>query len=219
MTLTNENININNNYQEQEISSETISRYVNNIHDLSILTGKLDMILSYSQQFHSDDKFLLQSLNSILEDVIMVNQDNRYKRMSCSSETEIASIQVSEKKEGVLNTKEVQTSQKKIKGALKANLKDNNENIVEIDTNIIEHIFKNSSLLYKLIYNRASQKLRVEFKSNGRLYDYFSVPFDKINKLIALDEVNQNPGKYFASDIKSLYGYREVTTDSEEKVG
>jgi len=95
---------------------------------------------------------------------------------------------------------------KEIKQALKP--------IVEADAKSNSYyIFKNSTNLAEIISTNEI-KTRIKFQ-NGRLYDYFNVPQNKIETLITCDKNMISPGKYFSSEIRSQYGYREVTKDLE----
>ena len=194
---------------EQEIDSHTISKYVDSLSKLSIVTGKIDSALLYLEQIKSEDKFLLSSLDSILKDILEINGNKNYLKMSLgshniSSEVKpvIEPIQVYKRKEDVLNAPEVQSIANKISQPLKAVLNDK-----------IEYTFKNSSNLKSLSYTNII-KVRITFQ-NGRVYDYLNVPENKIKTLITCDKNNISPGKYFNSEIRGLYEYREVSHDYE----
>ena len=194
---------------EQEIDSHTISKYVDSLSKLSIVTGKIDSALLYLEQIKSEDKFLLSSLDSILKDILEINGNKNYLKMSLgshniSSEVKpvIEPIQVYKRKEDVLNAPEVQSIANKISQPLKAVLNDK-----------IEYTFKNSSNLKSLSYTNII-KVRITFQ-NGRVYDYLNVPEDRIKTLITCDKNNISPGKYFNSEIRGLYEYREVSHDYE----
>ena len=202
---------------EQELDSNTINKYVDSLHKLSIVTGKLDAVLLYLEKSQNEDKFISSSLDSILKDVLEINGDKQYKKMSLGSH-EIALAPTTEnitrpylnEREGGLNIKKVQTYQKKIKQPLKPVL-----NVVE-ENKILNYTFKNSSNLGHFYYKEPL--LQVTYKSNGRIYNYPSVPRYKVEKTIELDELDMHPGKYFNQEIKNNYGYAEVT-GCQEKVG
>ena len=201
--------------EQQEISADTINKYMACVNNLSICTGKLDMLLSYTEQNYNQDKFLLSSLESILKDILNANGNKTYSRIKVGSheiKAEIKSIignkPVCEQKaqERSLNVKKVQTPHKEIKQALKP--------IVDADNkNNSYYVFKNSTNLAEIISTNKI-KTRIKFQ-NGRLYDYFNIPQNKIETLITCDKNMISPGKYFNSEIRSQYGYREVTQDLE----
>ena len=193
---------------EQEIDSHTINKYVESLSKLSIVTGKLDSALLYLKQIKSEDKFLLSSLDSILKDILEINGNKNYLKMSLGSHNITSEVKVEnepeheyKRQEGVLNAKKVQTSQKKISQGLKTDLNDKK----------IEYTFKNSSNLKSLSYTNII-KVRITFQ-NGRVYDYLNVPENKIKTLITCDKNNISPGRYFNSEIRGMYEYREVTHD------
>ena len=199
---------------EQEINSDTISKYISALNSLSVSTGKLDMLFSYCEQNHSEDKFLLSSLESILNDILKANgNDKSYNRIKLGSHNISSEVKVEnepqheyKRQEEPLNTKQVQTIGKKISQPLKQ-IVDTSEN------KTIEYTFKNSSNLKSLSYTNII-KVRITFQ-NGRVYDYLNVPKNKIETLITCDKNNISPGKYFNNNIKNSYEYREVTHDYE----
>ena len=193
---------------EDEISSETITKYVNCMNNLSISTGKLDMLLSYCEQNYDNDKFLLSSLESLLKDVLNANGNKTYSRIKIGSH-DVKSIinkiiDRPESQEQALNVKKVETPKKEIKQPLikKVELKSKSY-----------YTFQNSSNLAEIISTN-SFKTRIKFQT-GRLYDYFNVPKSKIETLITCDKNMISPGKYFNSEIRGQYEYREVTKDLE----
>lgn len=194
---------------EQEINSDIINKYVNSLSKLSIATGKLDSVLLYMENNNVQDKFLLSSLDSILKDILEINGNKQYIRMSLGShnitsevEPTIEPVQEYVVQEELLSVKKVQIPQKKISQPLKAVLNDK-----------IEYTFKNSSNLKSLSYTNII-KVRITFQ-NGRVYDYLNVPEDRIKTLITCDKNNISPGRYFNSEIKNCYEYREVSHDAE----
>lgn len=198
---------------EQEINSNTVNKYIEGLHKLSIITGKLDSVLLYLEQIKSEDKFLLSSLDSILKDILEINGNKQYIRMSLGSHnvsseamTQIEPKYEYKRKEDVLNAPEVQTPQRKISQPL-------NTSKSTLNNNKIEYVFKNSSNLKSLSYTNII-KVRITFQ-NGRIYDYLNVPEDRIETLITCDKNNISPGRYFNSEIKNCYGYREVSHDAE----
>lgn len=199
---------------EQEINSDTISKYISALNSLSVSTGKLDMLFSYCEQNHSEDKFLLSSLESILNDILKANgNDKSYNRIKLGSHNISSEVKPQiepkheyKRQEGVLNTKEVQIPQNKISQPL-------NTAKTTLNNKKIEYTFKNSSNLKSLSYTNII-KVRITFQ-NGRVYDYLNVPEDRIKTLITCDKNNISPGRYFNSEIKNCYGYREVSHDSE----
>src|SRR5574344_698425 len=202
-------------YEEQGITSDTINKYVNSLHKLSICTGKLDAVMLYLENNNIEDKFLLSSLESVLKDILSINGDKQYTRMSLGShninvvpklETKITPIPVSDVKEEALNTKKVQSIGKQIKQRL-------NKVIDTSDNEKIEYTFKNSTNLKSLSYTNII-KVRITFQ-NGRMYDYLNVPENKVETLITCDKNNISPGRYFNNEIKNVYGFREVTYDTE----
>ena len=64
---------------EQEIDNHTINKYVEGLHKLSIVTGKLDSMLLYLEQIKSEDRFLLSSLDSILKFKVDTSFHDLYK--------------------------------------------------------------------------------------------------------------------------------------------
>ena len=213
---------------EQEINSNTVNKYVNSLSKLSICTGKLDSLLLYIQDKNIEDKFLLSSLDSILKDILEINGNKQYIRMSLGSHNISSEVNFGcqtslieqsstpkckiepqheyKHQEGVLNTKQVQTIGKKISQPLKA--------IVGVsDNKKTEYTFKNSTNLKSLSYTNII-KVRITFQ-NGRIYDYLNVPEDRIKTLITCDKNNISPGRYFNSEIRGQYEYREVTHDYE----
>ena len=226
--------------EQQEINSETISRYVNSLHKLSICTGKCDLLLSYIEQNY-DDKFLVNSLLSILNDITNVNQDNKYERMQISSDSfnfhiednkPITNISKSSIKQdilynkGVLNTKEVQTPHEDIKVANINNDGSQNEHLNKpLDDKYLyaqTYILKNSTNLNRIWWNYLNEyrevfgitlnknNILVRFE-NERYYIYKNVNYLYIRNLIELDIEKMSPGKYFNSEIKNVYEYEEVT--------
>ena len=198
---------------EQEINSNTISQYVNSLSKLSICTGKLDSLLLYIQDKNVEDKFLLSSLDSILKDILEINGNKQYIRMSLGSHNIISELECKnepqheyKRKECVLNAPEIQTQAKKISQPL-------NTSRTTLNDKKIEYTFKNSSNLKSLSYTNII-KVRITFQ-NGRVYDYLNVPQNKIETLITCDKNNISPGRYFNSEIRGLYEYREVTHDYE----
>lgn len=198
---------------EQEIDSNTISQYVNSLSKLSICTGKLDSLLLYIQDKNIEDKFLLSSLDSILKDILEINGNKQYIRMSLGSHNIISELECKnelqheyKRKECVLNAPEIQTQAKKISQPL-------NTSKATLNDKKIEYIFKNSSNLKLLSYTNII-KVRITFQ-NGRIYDYLNVPENKIETLITCDKNNISPGKYFNSEIRPNYEYREVSHDAE----
>lgn len=194
---------------EQEVDSHTINKYVESLSKLSIVTGKLDSTLLYLEQIKSEDKFLLSSLDSVLKDILEINGNKNYLKMSLGSHNITSEVKPViepkheyKRKEGVLNVKQVQIPQNKISQPLKAVLNDK-----------IEYTFKNSTNLKSLSYTNII-KVRITFQ-NGRVYDYLNVPEDRIKTLITCDKNNISPGRYFNSEIKNCYGYREVSHDAE----
>ena len=198
---------------EQEINSNTINKYVESLSKLSIVTGKLDSLLLYIENKNIQDKFLLSSLDSILKDILEINGNKQYIRMSLGSHNITSEVkpQIELKheykhKEDVLNAPEIQTQAKKISQPL--NMSKNT-----LNNKKIEYVFKNSSNLKLLSYTNII-KVRITFQ-NGRVYDYLNVPQNKIETLITCDKNNISPGRYFNSEIKNCYGYREVSHDYE----
>jgi hypothetical protein len=201
------------NEEQQELSTETISKYVSGLNKLSICTGKLDTIILYLKQKNIEDEFLLSSLDSILKDIININGDKQYIPMNSRYENvKVNTIQnrvrhILKPQEQTLNIKKVQTHKKENKTPTKTSETPQNENKDCL------YIFKNSSNLKSIISYNAI-KTRIEFQ-NGRLYDYFNIPENKIKTLITCDKNNISPGKYFNSEIKGQYEYREVSKDME----
>ena len=200
---------------EQELDSNTINKYVDSLHKLSIITGKLDAVLLYLQKTQNEDKFLSQSLDSVLKDVLNINGDKEYipmilgsHKIVCEVKPKIELQSIPNGQDGQLTTKEVQIPQKKINKPLKLN--------VVTDNSIIDYPFENSANLGHFYYK--GPVLRVTYKNNGRVYNYPSVPRYKVEKTIELDKLNMHPGKYFNAEIKNNYGYAEVT-GCHEKVG
>ncbi|MCD5362786.1 KTSC domain-containing protein [Chromobacterium aquaticum] len=62
-----------------------------------------------------------------------------------------------------------------------------------------------SSTIRSIGYNEATSTLEVEFL-NGHVYQYFSVPFDRYQRLMA----SNSKGSFLASRIKGNYRYRQV---------
>ena len=149
--------------EQQEISGETINKYVACINNLSICTGKLDMLLSYAEQNYNQDKFLLSSLESLLKDILNAIKQPLIKKIEFKNKS--------------------------------------------------YYTFQNSSNLAEIISTN-SFKTRIKFQT-GRLYDYFNVPQNKIKTFIICDKDMISPGKYFNSEIRGQYEYREVTKDLE----
>ena len=198
---------------EQEINSNTVNKYVESLSKLSIVTGKIDSALLYLEQIKSEDKFLLSSLDSILKDILEINGNKQYIRMSLGSHNISSEVKCTiepqqeyKHQEGVLNTKKVQIPKKKISQPL-------NTSKSTLNDSKIEYTFKNSSNLKSLSYTNII-KVRITFQ-NGRVYDYLNVPKNKIETLITCDKNNISPGKYFNNNIKNSYEYREVTHDYE----
>ena len=198
---------------EQELDSHTINKYVEGLHKLSIITGKLDSVLLYLEQIKSEDKFILSSLDSVLKDILEINGNKNYLKMSLGSHNITSELECKnepqheyKRKGDVLNTKQVQIPQNKISQPL-------NTSKTTLNNKKIEYTFKNSSNLKLLSYTNII-KVRITFQ-NGRIYDYLNVPQNKIETLITCDKNNISPGRYFNSEIKSNYGYREVTLDYE----
>lgn len=197
---------------EQELDSHTINKYVDSLTRLSNITGKLDAVLLYLEKSQNEDKFISSSLDSILKDVLEINGDKQYKKMSLGSheitlapKTENITKPNLNEREGGLNIKKVQSIGKQIKQPLKLN--------VVTDNSVLEHTFKNSSNLGHIEYK--NPVLQVTFKSNGRIYNYPSVPKYKVEKTIELDKLDMHPGVYFNQEIKNNYGYAEVSGCSE----
>lgn len=197
---------------EQEIKLKTINKYLSSINMLSISTGKLDTILSYCNKEYSNDDFLVSTLNSILKDLLRINGNESYEEINTISNKTLNSIPKTSGntdflyKESVLNTKKVQTHQKEL-NLFNLPIKSSNKKM--------NYTFKNSSLLKHFEY--LNPILTVTYK-NDRKYTYSSVPCDKADMCIKLDELNQSPGKYFCKEIRNTYQYVEVT-GSEERVG
>lgn len=198
---------------EQEINSNTVNKYVDSLSKLSIVTGKIDSALLYLEQIKSEDKFLLSSLDSILKDILEINGNKEYIRMSLGShnissktETRIEPQHEYKRQEEPLSIKQIQIPQKKISQPL-------NTSKSTLNNNKIEYVFKNSSNLKSLSYTNII-KVRITFQ-NGRVYDYLNVPEDRIKTLITCDKNNISPGRYFNSEIRGQYEYREVTHDYE----
>ena len=194
---------------EQEINSNTVNKYVDSLSKLSIVTGKIDSVLLYLEQIKSEDKFILSSIDSVLKDILEINGNKQYIRMSLGSHNISSEVKPQiepkheyKRKEEPLNTKQVQIPQNKISQPLKAVLNDK-----------IEYAFKNSTNLKSLSYTNII-KVRITFQ-NGRVYDYLNVPEDRIKTLITCDKNNISPGRYFNSEIRGQYEYREVTHDYE----
>lgn len=197
----------------QEINSDTVNKYVNSLSKLSICTGKLDSLLLYIQNKNIQDKFLSSSLDSILKDILEINGNKQYIRMSLGSHNISSEVKCTiepqheyKRQEGVLNAPEVQTQVKKIS-------QPSNTSQSTLNNKKIEYTFKNSSNLKSLSYTNII-KVRITFQ-NGRIYDYLNVPQNKIETLITCDKNNISPGRYFNSEIKNCYGYREVSHDAE----
>ena len=198
---------------EQEIDSNIINKYVDSLSKLSIITGKLDSILLYLEQIESEDKFISSSLESVLEDILEINGNKQYIRMNLGSHNIASEVKSQnepkheyKRNEEVLNAPEVQIQAKKISQPL-------NTSKTNLNNNKIEYTFKNSTNLKSLSYTNII-KVRITFQ-NGRVYDYLNVPENKIKTLITCDKNNISPGKYFNSEIRGLYEYREVTHDYE----
>ena len=196
---------------EQEINSNTVNKYVNSLSKLSICTGKLDSLLLYIENKNIQDKFLLSSLDSILKDILEINGNKQYIRMSLGSHNITSELECKnepqheyKRKECVLNAPEIQTQAKKISQPL---------NTSKTTLNDKKYTFKNSTNLKSLSYTNII-KVRITFQ-NGRIYDYLNVPQNKIETLITCDKNNISPGRYFNSEIKNCYGYREVSHDAE----
>lgn len=212
-------------HEEQEITSDTISKYINGLSKLSICTGKLDAVMLYLENNNIEDKFLLSSLDSVLKDILSINGGRQYIRMSLGShniniapklETKITSIPISTVNEGDLNVQKVQSIGKQIKQPLlacKSKIYSSNKVINTSDNKKIEYTFKNSTNLKSLSYTNII-KVRITFQ-NGRIYDYLNVPKNKIETLITCDKNNISAGKYFNSEIRGQYEYREVSHDYE----
>ena len=67
---------------EHEINQDIISKYVNGLYQLSVCTGKIDVLLSYCENNYSQDNFLLSSIESLLNDVLKANgNDKDYNRI------------------------------------------------------------------------------------------------------------------------------------------
>ena len=189
--------------KQEEISANTINKYVNCINNLSICTGKLDMLLSYCEQNYND-KFLLSSLEFILKDILNANGNKNYSRIKIESNNKNILKNESksslESQEQTLNIKKVETPKKIIKQPIRLDIKS-------------YYVFKNSTNLAEII-NTNKIKTRIKFQ-NGRLYDFFNIPQRKIETLITCDKNMISPGRYFNSEIRGQYEYREVTKDLE----
>ena len=215
---------------EQELDSHRINKYVEGLHKLSIITGKLDAVILYLEQIKPEDKFLSSSLDSILKDILEINGNKEYIRMNLGSynitskvELKNESIHDTNDHKEQLNAKQVQMPQSKIQQPLKP--------IVEVIDNkqnkSIVHIFKNSTNLARVFHGTEDisflKTLGIELKNNetlimfqnGRKYIYKDIPENKIETLITCDKNNISPGRYFNSEIRSNYECREVSHDSE----
>lgn len=181
--------------EELEINQEKfLDAYKNALYLSSICIGKLDILLSYCESNYPKDSFISSSLESLLNNMLKSVGDCKYSRIktnSCASK-ELLNIVQDIKHE-------------------KENLKNNLECLDK--NNSYFYIFKNSSLL-KQIYYPTYLKITITFQ-NGRIYDYLNVPKNKIETLITCDKNNISASKYFNSEIKNNYEYREATHDAE----
>lgn len=200
-------------HEEQEITSDTVNQYVNSLSKLSICTGKLDSLLLYIENNNIQDKFISSSIESVLKDILEINGNKQYVRMSLGSHNITSEVKPQsepqheyKRQEDVLNTKDVVLPQKKISQPLKTCK-------TTLNNKKIEYVFKNSTNLKSLSYKNII-KVRITFQ-NGRMYDYLNVPKNKIETLITCDKNNISPGRYFNNEIKNTYGFREVTHDAE----
>lgn len=194
----------------EEISGETINKYICSLHRLSLCTGKLDNLLLYTEQKYYEDSFLIHSLSSILKDITIVNQDGKYERTVFKQDIKHV--------EAPKNTPEVQIPHEDIKVASEPPQVIQNEHLEDVvgnDKSEYYYEFINSSNLDKIWYSIEAKLLKVMFKNNKRIYHYISVPEEHIKQMIVLDMGNQSAGKYFNETVKKDYEYRETSGDNE----
>jgi hypothetical protein len=72
-----------------------------------------------------------------------------------------------------------------------------------------------SSLIRSVGYDVASSILEVELAEEGRVYEYFDVPFSAYQELMEAE----SKGSYFNEFIKDLYAYREAHESAEGEPG
>lgn len=201
---------LNENNNEQEISSETINKYVNSLHRLSLATGKLDNILLYLEQTYPNDKFLIHSLSSILKDVTIVNQDNKYERTVYKNDSLPPLADIND-----INPPKDTFRYETTSPILNVSPTCAESSTVEISNEEFHYKFKNSTNLDEIWYEPKAKLLKVKFKNNQRLYHYISVPDYHIKTMVILDKEGGSAGKYFNSEIVKVYEYRETTSDEE----
>jgi len=217
---------------EQEINPSIISKYVNGLYQLSVCTGKIDMLLSYCENNYSQDNFLLSSIESLLNDVLKANgNDKDYNRIKIGSHNINTEHKVETKNEYISNTndyeeplniKNVQTLGEKISHPLKRIV----ENKIKNKKRNIFYILNNSSNLSRLFSNFEDKEIKhmgfmikpnetiFKFK-NGRTYIFSDIPENIIETIITCDKNNASPGRYFNSEIRGQYEYREIFTSCE----
>jgi len=232
-------IMLNDNNDNENVTGESINKYVAGLHRLSIATGKCDSALMYIEQTYHEDKFLIHSLASILKDITYVNQDSKYERTVMPHKPEVqpqslsqtAPVQGTNRTEQPIATHKVQIPHEDIKVAsVSAEVSPESINTVDeqnkdlgsvsdIDKSEYYYEFINSSNLDKMWYSIEAKLLKVMFKGNKRLYHYISVPESHIKQMIVLDLHEQSAGKYFNSNIVKNYEYRELSGEAEEMYG
>lgn len=70
-----------------------------------------------------------------------------------------------------------------------------------------------SSNLESVGYDPTTQVLEVEFRANGRVYQYYDVPAEVYDELMEAD----SHGRYFDTNIRDSYHYREVQDRRSDK--
>lgn len=195
-----------NEYETQELAQDIkdlsikLGETIDLNSQISVITGKIVALNLYAQT--KNDEFMTNILDSILKDLKYENNVTVKNNHKCPIIPNV------NEQEDVLNTKQVQTHQPKIKQPLKP--------ILNIVGDKIEYEFKYSSNLLCMSYN--GTVLTITFKGNNRSYTYPSVPKYHIDKMIILDENGSSAGKYFNSEVKKNYAYVEIT-GNEEMVG
>ena len=71
----------------------------------------------------------------------------------------------------------------------------------------MEREFVDSSMIASIDYNRESAILEIEFKSNGQVWQYYSVPEEVYNGL----KYSDSKGRYFHANIKNQYSESRVS--------
>ena len=227
------------------VSEVTIEKYLKGITSITMTVGKLDVLRVMLKEKYNDDivDTILLSIIKELTNVTGITYqiiNTEKKSISSPVTTQVFNSKIENSEN---NAPKIENTYKYISEEKKAEIKNDNKNIIGKtlanigqklsskkedkkqenkgiyynDKGEMEYDFIYSTSLSYMRYNRDTKELIIRFKNNMRTYKYYNVPIHVFDNLHTRDEFNKHAGKYFRQEIypKWKKGSYEEITDTE----